>query len=131
MVGADHHILQDAEAGKRLRYLEGAGNPAGADAMRRQTGNVAAEKPHAAGISLDESGNAGKERRLARSVRADQCHDLIVSDIQRNTFDGRQAAEGLREGLHLKHGALPCLRLENRPIRPSGSQATMAIRTAP
>ena len=127
-VGADHDVLAHADLGERLGDLEGAHHAGGADAMRRQAGDVLAVEGDAAGIGRVEAGDGREQRRLARAVGPDQADDLALAHVERGLVDGLQAAERLGELAHLKHGAAF---VRNRPISPSGRRATISTSMMP
>ena len=104
-VGADHDVLAHADLGERLGDLEGAHHAGGADAMRRQAGDVLALEGDTAGIGRVEAGDGREQCRLARAIGADQADDLSLAHVERGLVDRFQAAERLGKPTHLKHGA--------------------------
>src|SRR5215813_10651953 len=83
------------------------------DAARAALGQDAELLPHA-GIAelqrdaslawLVEAGDAVEHRRLAGTVRPDQCGDIAASGREREIVDGHQAAEAHAEVFDAQHG---------------------------
>ena len=72
---ADQDIVAHRQAGKRLHDLEGAGDAAPRQPMRRLAGDVFAGIADRAFARREEAGDDGKQRGLAGAIRADQRGD--------------------------------------------------------
>ena len=71
-IRADQNVVAHRNAAERLHDLEGPGDAAPRQAMRRLAGHVLAAIADTPGARLEESGDDGKERGLAGAVGADQ-----------------------------------------------------------
>src|SRR6185436_12653371 len=63
--GADHHVIQNGEAGERLDDLEGAANAGGADLVCSQPMYVLLIKNNVTGIGSEDARHHVEDRRLA------------------------------------------------------------------
>src|SRR5262249_33744809 len=82
--------------------LEGAGEPPPAEVVRAEAAGRPAVEADLTSVRPREARDQLKERRLAGAVRADEAHDLAVSDGQAGTGQCLHAAEALGDALDLQ-----------------------------
>ena len=85
-----------------MRYLKGPQDTPREQFMRFSARDVLAVKDNRPGIRGMDSGDHVEERRLPRSVWADQSGDTSLLDRQRSVFNGVDAAEVLTEVLNIQ-----------------------------
>ena len=71
--------------------------------MGRHARDIAAVEENAALVRSEEARDDIEERGLARSVGADDAHDLPRSGAERDFADGGQTPEALGDGVKLEH----------------------------
>src|SRR6266702_5626739 len=104
-------VLEDAEAVKRPRDLEGAADTADDDPVRREACDLRAVEPDRAGRWHQRARQHVEDRALARAVRADQAEDLALRDLERHVVDRGEAAKALDQALDYEHGGGPFRKL--------------------
>jgi len=98
MVGAhpdaDAQVLVDRERGENLAPLRDHRNAQPRDVLRRAPVGSHAFRLRRAFARLDRCGDNLEERRLARSVRANQAPRTPARNLERDVRQGREAIEG-------------------------------------
>src|SRR5262249_33808794 len=84
---------EDGHRPEELDVLEGAGDAALHDRVRRLAEEALALEADRPRVGLVEARDQVEERRLAGAVRPDQPDDLPGLDIERHVIDGDDAAE--------------------------------------
>ena len=111
---ADPDVLAHRQPGEGLHDLEGAGDAAPRQPMRRLAGDVLAAIAHSAVARLEEAGDDGEQRGLAGAIGADERGDAALRRRKRHAVDRQQSAETARHVLHrqqrLSHGGPPAQR---------------------
>ena len=125
---ADEQIVEDVHARKDARQLEHAHQPAPRQALRLQSGARLAVEPDRALIAREVAGHDVEQRRLARSIRADEADEFARRHIERDVGDGDEAAEAFAHALHgekrahatfRRRGASAVVTRPHRPVRKS------------
>jgi hypothetical protein len=76
------------------------------------------------GIRPAETGQAGDQRRLAGTVRAEQTEELALGDLQRNAGKCLQRGEALLDAIDGNRNAHGMCGVEaNSPVQASGSSS--------
>src|SRR5258705_5876225 len=111
-MGADHDVLQDALRGEEGEILERATDAEPGDLVRRlgqKRGALEVDRP---GRRRVQAAQAVEQGGLARTVRADQTHDLSGLDVEGDPIEGDDAAEPDRDVANAEDGHL-ALRAES------------------
>ena len=90
-------VVGDRHAGERPRQLEAAGKPEPGALMGGEPGEIAARKPHLAGLVDEGAAQAVDQRALARAVGADQADPLARRHREIDGVERDEAAEPLGE----------------------------------
>src|SRR5215208_3156178 len=98
---ADGNVLPHRQAGKWLHDLEGAGDAAPGEAVRRRACDVLAGIDDAAVARRQEAGDDREQGGLAGSVRTDQRGDASGESGERSLVHGEQTAEAFGDVLDL------------------------------
>ena len=101
---ADPHVVERGEAGEGPDELEGAGDAARAEPVRRQPGDVAALEPDAPAIGAQGARDQVEERGLAGAVRPHDAEQLAGLEREADVVDREDAAEALGQPLDLEEG---------------------------
>src|SRR5215468_1397916 len=99
-----HHVLDQGEPLERARDLEGAADAAVDDAVRGETGDLAAFEYNRSRRGRKGARQHVEDGALARAVGADQAEDLALIDLEGDVADGRETAETLVQPFDSKHG---------------------------
>ena len=116
-----HHVLEHGHAGKGLRNLEGAREPAPAAPLGREPRDVGAVEADAAGVGRHRAGGDAEQRGLAGAVRPDDAERLAVFEREIDAVGHHHGAETLRyvlqreDGRHGCSQPLPCSTAEPIP----------------
>ena len=102
-VGADQHVLHDAEAAEQLQVLKGAGDAEAGHGVGGEGRDVLAADLYAAVMAI-QAGDAVEGGALAGAVGADEGVDGPGHDAQGEPVDGHQAAEAQGDVLQLDRG---------------------------
>jgi hypothetical protein len=92
-VGADHHVLQHAQAGEQPEPLQGAGDAEPGQPVRPVPAERPAAPAHLARARADEPAHDVEQGRLARPVRPDHARDPARRRRQRHLLQRDQPAE--------------------------------------
>ena len=104
---ARHHVLEHAERGPQPEPLQGARDADVRQPPRREAEQrLAPVRDRAAGWA-HESGHGVEERGLAGAVGADDAHDLMCSDGQRNIVESDHAFKAHTDPGDLENHRLP------------------------
>ena len=111
-VYGDLDIFENGEPRKDVGDLERARDPAAANLVSRQSGDLLAVKNDAPAIRLDLSGDEIEQRRLARAVRADDGDERALIHAQVCAVHRHKAVERFIDLLNHQHlGAAPTFAL--------------------
>jgi hypothetical protein len=124
-VHADEHVLERSHVLKETDVLERAPDAPLRVRMRRLARHVLAVEEHAPGRRLVDAGQHVEERRLARSVRADQADDRAGGHGEVDVGDRDEAAELLAEAFGVEQ------RLRHRRSRGRTAVRRARSRAAP
>jgi hypothetical protein len=95
-VAAHHHVLQHRHVEEDLQVLEGAGDAAGGDGMRREAHQRIGLEVDAPLVRRVEAAEGVEQRGLAGTVRADDGVDHVGRHAKVHVGEGRDPAEGFR-----------------------------------
>src|SRR5450759_1414172 len=101
---ARRDVLAHGELPERLDDLERTGHAEASDAVARRLRDVLPVEDDRSRPRLVQAGPAAHERRLPRSVRADDTEDLALPDREVDAVDGGEPAELLRDPAGLEDG---------------------------
>jgi len=105
VLGAEHHVFEDAHARQHSRRLECPDEPGACDGVSARAGDVAPLEPHCSAIRANESRDQVEYGRLAGAVGPDQRRDRSFGDTERSAVDRRDSTEGFPEVADLQqHG---------------------------
>ena len=127
----DAHVLAHRELGKDLRHLEGAAHAELDALLRRQPRDRPAVEHDLARGGREEAGDQVEERRLARTIGADDGAQFARRDAERYLAHRDQAAECLGDAADLQHGTHAALRRRSIPSRPRGKNSTTSTNSRP
>src|SRR3984957_15868647 len=142
-VECDHEVFGDRHAPDRPRDLKAARNAAARPHMRLQPRDVFITEQDSAGFGPQRAGNAVDQRRLPRTVGADESETLSLTNVDADVVERDEAAEALGERGDTqqrrpefgRHHPSPSLRLPRsrptRPIMPSGAATTNSTSITP
>ena len=140
---AGHHVGEHRHAAERSCHLKCARQAVGANVVRPQADEFAAERGDRTGVGPVKAGDEIEARRLAGAVRPDQRDGFAFVDRKAQVLNGAQSAEPLAEVAddeRLSHRAgLPSApgaalqrcayrRRVSTPISPLGRHRITAIR---
>src|SRR5262249_24155029 len=134
--GADHDIIFHAQSRKWTHDLESAGNAATADRIRGQAADWLAGKSDRAFVRSKSTGNHVEKRRLAGSVRPDNCEQFPGRYVEADAIDRDKAVKALahavdgKERGHCRRPASPSRRA-SQGHTPSGRATTTRSRQIP
>ncbi|MGY3651822.1 hypothetical protein ACVWW2_007113 [Bradyrhizobium sp. LM4.3] len=129
-VGADQHVVHDAEIAEDAAELERARDAFGGQPLRRETRDVLTFEVNCPGVRPIEPGHEIEQGRLAGTVRADDADQLALGEVEIDGVDGGQAAEAPRQPAQGQHGRV-LLRHHIVPNRPCGLNRTSSSSTMP
>ena len=101
----------DRHRREELGVLERASEAEPRTRIRRQIRHVDAVEDDPAGIDGEEAGDQVEERRLARTVGAEDAEDLTFGERQRHIVVGNDAPEGLGDVSNLEDGRTVSVRV--------------------
>ena len=131
-VGRRRHVLLDRHVQEEPKRLERARDALAVDLVRREPDDRLALERDLSLVDLVHARHEVEERRLARAVRPDHAHDLVLVDVEVEVRDHLQAAEGLRDARELEHPRRHQMTSTFFwPKRPSGRIVITAISIAP
>src|SRR5215208_715672 len=102
-VPADEHVLEHRHRAEQLDVLEGAGDPALHDPVRRRLQERLLLEGDLAFVWFVEPRDQIEHRRLAGAVRADEPDDLPLVHVERYVVHRDDAAEPSRHALDREH----------------------------
>src|SRR6266566_1728469 len=103
VIGRQRHVLDEREFSEWPRDLEGAGDPAVANLVRRKPRDLRALEADRAIRGPQRAGDQVEGRALARPVRADEAENLPFLNVEGYLVDREEAAEALREAGNRQH----------------------------
>ena len=108
-VGAHQNVLDDAHLGEEAQVLEGAGDAAGDDLLRRFAVDALIQEGDCTVGDLIDAGEHVEHGGLARAVGADQRDDLALIHMEADVVHGAQAAELDRDVFNIQkaHACAP------------------------
>ena len=112
--------LVDRQRGEELGVLERASEAEACARVRWQVRDVDVVEDDRAGIDGEEARDEVEERRLARTVGAEDADDLAFGERQRHIAVGNDAPEGLRDVTNLEDRRTVSVRAAAL-ARPAGS----------
>src|ERR1700694_3549526 len=102
---ADEDVLDHRHVIEEAAVLECSRDPELGHAVRPRAGHVLAIEDDAAHRRREQAGDAVEQRRLARSVGADQRKDLVSLDVERDVVDRGEPKEALGQAVDAQdHG---------------------------
>ena len=128
-------ILEHRQLGKEVGALEGAGDAAPGDRVRRQACDEPALEEHVPGAGRHLACDDVEERGLAGAVGADDGVPRLRRHAERHAGEGRQRAEGARERRDGEERRRGHERIPTRPRRapttPPGAKSTSRMKVRP
>ena len=103
VISGERHVLEDAEAVKRPRDLEGAADAAVDDAVRGDARDLRAVEQDRSGRRHQRARQHVEDRALAGAVRADQAENLALLDPERYVVNSGEAAKTLHQPFYRQH----------------------------
>jgi hypothetical protein len=113
-VGAEPQVLLHRHAGIGFLALGHLDQPAADDQVRAQAVDGIAVEGNRAAPGLDEPGDRLEQRRLARSVAAQERHHPAAPDLQRHAVQDLDTAVSPFDPVDHEHGVRPGLRLTDQ-----------------
>src|SRR5262249_7078085 len=101
----DGDVVEDGELAERAGDLEGTGDPAVADGVRRQPGHLLAPEPDRARRRRQRARHAVEQRGLAGAVGADEAEDLALRHLEGDPTEGEDPPEPLGQPPDAQHAS--------------------------
>ena len=105
-LAAEEHVLDDVEVVAEREILVHDLDPEPGRVLRAVDAHGLAVEDDLAGVVAVDPGDALDQRRLARPVVADECHDLAVPHLEVDVGQRLDRAERLRQAANLEEWRL-------------------------
>src|SRR6266851_9548187 len=92
-MAAHHHVLQDGHAAEETDRLKGDRHASPRAAIGGEPGEILTAQMHRTSIWSQVAGDEMEQRRFARTIGADDAHQLGFVDLQGHLVDRDHAAE--------------------------------------